>query len=144
MIQNPDCIAWDWLGTLFDDSPTMHAQDLLELFYKNNKKQCIITNGTYDEINDMIIELNWSKYFQIHNSTHLAIVGKDAGVPIKPNPHMLLHGLKLLDITPNPKVIFIGDSTTDMLCARQANCSGILIKENLSIVWDFYSKIFNT
>jgi phosphoglycolate phosphatase len=56
------------------------------------------------------------------------IVGAGDAVSDKPDPAPVLLALKGSGIAPGPHVWFIGDSHTDMLCAKNAGCTGILIE----------------
>lgn len=46
----------------------------------------------------------------------------------KPNPGMILHALKVLDIPPSPDVLYVGDEEEDVQAAKNAGVSWVWVK----------------
>lgn len=124
MTSKPKLILWDWQGTLYYDQPLQYSHQLIELFSKNDILQGVVSNAMSRDI-----QSPWK--FDI-------IVGADAGLPLKPNPAMILYALKALKVDPKD-TLFIGDSTTDMQAASAAGCKGYCVARGLKEVWEFYS-----
>ena len=94
----------------------------IELLYLVRKRFNIpivgITNSEENLAKKFLKDLNILQSFDY-------VVGERRNIPLKPDPQMLLIGLKNINITPGPHVWFIGDSPSDTKCAKQANCSAI-------------------
>jgi phosphoglycolate phosphatase len=56
-----------------------------------------------------------------------ALVGAGDAEKDKPDAAAVRHALQSMNFSPGPRVWFIGDSPTDMLCAAQAGCTSVLI-----------------
>lgn len=59
------------------------------------------------------------------------LVGAGDAANDKPHMDAVLHALAGSGITPGPDVWFLGDSHTDLLSAKNAGCTGILIETKL-------------
>lgn len=79
----------------------------------------VVTNKRYDLSALLLKELDLLSYFGI-------VVGGDTLSVAKPNPDPLLHACRVLDTQPTDAV-FVGDSTTDVSCARAAGCPVVLV-----------------
>ena len=79
----------------------------------------VVTNKRYDLSELLLKELNLLRYFSL-------VVGGDTLSVAKPKPDPLLHACKELD-TPPERAIFVGDSITDVACARSAGCPIVLV-----------------
>ena len=79
----------------------------------------VVTNKRYDLSRSLLAELKLLGYFGV-------VVGGDTLSVAKPNPEPLLHACNVLDIPP-AKAIFVGDSNTDVSCARAAGCPIVLV-----------------
>jgi phosphoglycolate phosphatase len=58
----------------------------------------------------------------------IRLVGAGDAPADKPDAAAVLFALENTQISPSKKVLFIGDSATDMMTAKNANCTGILIE----------------
>lgn len=86
------------------------------------QKRCklgVVTNKRYDLSKLLLKELNLLSYFSV-------VVGGDTLSVAKPKPDPLLHACKELD-TPPERAMFVGDSFTDVACARGAGCPIVLV-----------------
>ncbi|MXZ56159.1 MAG: phosphoglycolate phosphatase [Gammaproteobacteria bacterium] len=79
----------------------------------------VVTNKRYDLSKLLLRELNLLSYFGV-------VVGGDTLSIAKPEPDPLLHACKELD-TPPERAMFVGDSITDVTCARSAGCPIVLV-----------------
>jgi len=68
--------------------------------------------------------LGLDKYFT-------ALVGAGDAPLDKPHAESVQHALAGSGIAPGPDVLFIGDSMTDIICARNAGCTAVLIESKL-------------
>lgn len=133
----PKCVLWDWVGTLCtNNAPLPYSTKLLQLFHDKNIPQCIVSNGLESEISQIAEEFGWNHYFSkivgIETSTE-----KD--LSLKPAPDMITFAIEELVLTDsNDSIIFIGDSNTDMLAAKQAGVHGIQIQNSLEGVYQRY------
>ena len=91
----------------------------LQHLVKKRFKLGVVTNKRYDLSELLLKELNLLSYFMV-------VVGGDTLSVAKPKPDPLLHACKELD-TPPEQAIFVGDSITDVTCARGAGCPIVLV-----------------
>ena len=88
-------------------------------FAQKNYKLGVVTNKRFDLSQLLLERLNLLKYFEI-------LVGGDTLPVAKPKPDPLLFACKELKTRPG-NALFIGDTTTDVLCARAAGCPVVLV-----------------
>ncbi|NLW10925.1 MAG: HAD-IA family hydrolase [Clostridiaceae bacterium] len=55
------------------------------------------------------------------------IQAKEATTKHKPDPEPLLHAMSELDVSDPKRVVYVGDSLFDMLCARNAGCYAAMV-----------------
>ncbi|MXZ43983.1 MAG: phosphoglycolate phosphatase [Gammaproteobacteria bacterium] len=79
----------------------------------------VVTNKRYDLSTLLLKKLDLFSYFGV-------VVGGDTLSVAKPNPDPILHACSALDTRPT-NVVFVGDSTTDVSCARAAGCPVVLV-----------------
>ena len=79
----------------------------------------VVTNKRYDLSTLLLKKLDLFCYFGV-------VVGGDTLSVAKPNPDPILHACSVLDTRPT-NVVFVGDSTTDVSCARAAGCPVVLV-----------------
>lgn len=134
----PKCVMWDWVGTLWSNNNTLpYATKLLQLFHDKNIPQCIISNGLEKEIEQLVAEFGWSNYFSM-------IVGIETStekdLSLKPAPDMITFAIEELNLQDyKDGIIFIGDSNTDMLAAKQAGVHSVQIQHSLEGVYQRYT-----
>lgn len=88
-------------------------------FAQQNFKLGVVTNKRYELSTLLLQELELLDCFQI-------VVGGDTLSVAKPEPDPLLHACRTLDTLP-AHAIFVGDSDTDVRCARAAGCPVVLV-----------------
>lgn len=86
---------------------------------QNQYKLGVVTNKRHDLSELLLKELDLLRYFGV-------VVGGDTLSVAKPKPDPLLHACKKLN-TPPEQAIFVGDSGTDVACARGAGCPIVLV-----------------
>lgn len=96
-------------------------ENMLQNLHELNIKIGALTNRNREfmmhEVN-VVCEGGWEHYF------HTIVCGDD--VPRrKPAPDQILQALKNLDITPNLDCWYVGDSTTDVIAAKEAKITAI-------------------
>ncbi len=74
----------------------------------------VVTNKPTDLSNDLLAALDLTRYFRI-------VVGRGATERFKPDPAPAHYALAHLGKSPG-QALFVGDSETDVLCARAAGC----------------------
>ena len=100
------------LGTLM---PNSNVLELLELLHKNNVRMGIVSNKRGEQLRHEVSNLELTRYFSV-------ILGKGDTVESKPSPEPIFAALEAMGIAPGERVFFVGDSATDVVSARRANC----------------------
>lgn len=121
---NNTLICWDWLGTLeVNDMINPLAVKLLQTLHADKIKQCIVSNGSIEEIKKQLIKYKLEEYFE-------TIAGIELNLPLKPNVDMLYHCAKIHSQKYHVelqtlKLIFIGDSSSDRMLVQNAIHHGL-------------------
>lgn len=96
--------------------------DLLKTLKEQDYKLAVVSNKHEYLVHELNIKM-FRNYFDVS-------IGMVEGIPIKPEPDMLLKAINLLNIS-KEEVIFVGDSDVDMLTARNAKITSI------GVTWGF-------
>ncbi len=96
------------------------ATELLEWLQENNIPAVVVSNKSGTYLRQEAVHLDWNKYFA-------AIVGAHDAPFDKPAREHADHALTLAGLINGPDIWFIGDSETDVACARNAECCPVLI-----------------
>lgn len=106
--------------------------DLLKNLKTQNYLLAVVSNK-YDEMVKLLNHQMFEGLFDVS-------VGEKTGIPIKPEPDMIMHALGELGLTKD-EIFFIGDSDTDMQTAINAKIKSV------AVTWGFRTldvlKIFN-
>ena len=94
--------------------PYPHVVEVLEKLYNRTYRLGVVSNKFERLCIQLLEELKLDHYFNI-------IVGGDTLQVAKPEPEPLLYACNELDLEPK-KVLFVGDSSTDVNAARNAGC----------------------
>ncbi|MCL4485004.1 MAG: HAD family hydrolase [Nitrospirae bacterium] len=94
--------------------PMPGAPLLLSKIFQKGLSQGVITNKLGDSAREIIRHFGWSSLLPL-------CLGEGDGLPLKPNPDMILHAAQLLKKAPE-NMLFVGDSPFDLLAARKAGC----------------------
>lgn len=97
------------------------AETLLSTLSANGYLLGVVSNKRHEFLVEEIKHLKWEPYFG-------AIVGAGEAVSDKPSPAPLLLAMERLNPELAPKdIIYVGDSETDLLCARNTGASAIYV-----------------
>ena len=80
----------------------------------------VVTNKPTDLSKRLLDALDLTQYFDV-------VVGRGTTEHFKPHPEPALYACERLDKPPG-RVLFVGDSETDVLCARAAGCDVVLYR----------------
>ena len=100
------------------------ALEVLQLLKDNGVYLAVVSAKRGGILRQEAQHLGFDKYFS-------ALVGAGDAKSDKPDAESVRHALAGSGIEPGPDVWFIGDSMTDILCARNAGCTAILIETKL-------------
>ncbi len=76
-------------------------------------KMAVISNKLHKPTKEIVEKVIGEKYFQL-------VFGEREGIPRKPDPAALLEAAAIMGVKPS-EAIYLGDSGSDMLCARNAD-----------------------
>ena len=80
----------------------------------------VVTNKPTDLSNRLLDALDLARFFEV-------VVGRGATANFKPHPEPALYACHHL-AAPVERALFVGDSETDVLCARAAGCDVVLYR----------------
>ncbi len=106
-------------------TPLAGAVELLQWLKQEGLPTFVVSNKRGDYLRIEADKLNWQEYF-------VAIVGAQDAPRDKPHRDHVDHALDKGGIAASEAVWFVGDSETDMLCARNAGCTPILIGDRVN------------
>jgi phosphoglycolate phosphatase len=99
------------------------AEKLLQLLWGRNVYIAIVSNKEGNILRKEVKHLGWDHYFG-------CVIGSRDTLEDKPSPLPLLTALKETHISPGHDVWFVGDSSVDSLCAKNANCIPVAVSQN--------------
>lgn len=112
-----------------------YAYELIRFLNEKNVFLSIISNKTGKFLRSELEFLGWNSYFTF-------IVGSHDFAFDKPSPVPVIETLRQADLTPGQDIWFVGDSSVDVQCARNAGCVPIFVGKHLDashhgedIVW---------
>ena len=100
--------------------PAQGAADLLAWLLENNIPALVVSNKSGPYLREEETHLGWNKYF-------VAVVGAGDAISDKPARECAEHALRIAGIEAGADIWFIGDSETDVTCARNAGCWPVLV-----------------
>jgi len=101
----------------------------------DNYKKGLITNTPKDSANQILTTYNLKNFFDV-------VVTSDDVEKAKPNPEIVFKACKKIDVKPD-KVVFIGDTKSDMEAAKKSGCTFIGVKLNTKYSIDNINDILN-
>ena len=81
----------------------------------------VVTNKPTELSNSLLEQLDLARFFGV-------VVGRGTTVRFKPDPEPACYACARLDVPP-ADALFVGDSETDVLCARAAGCGVVLYRD---------------
>lgn len=96
------------------------AHELLQWLKRQGIPAFVVSNKRGDYLRHEVERLNWQDYF-------MAVAGAQDAPRDKPHRDHVDYVLKSSGIVPDTSVWFVGDSETDVLCARNSGCTPVLI-----------------
>jgi len=100
--------------------PMNGAADLLMWLYDHKIPTVVVSNKSGDYLRQESAHLGWDKFF-------ISIVGAHDAPRDKPAREHADHALQLAGIKAGPAIWFVGDSEADVACARNTDCTPVLI-----------------
>ncbi len=121
--QEADKIFFDALRSLFREHLPVYpdVEPVLKTLAENNVYMAVVSNKRGPLLREEAKDAGFNHYFG-------KIVGAGDAAADKPDPAPVRMALEGSGIAPGSDVWFIGDSHTDMLCAANAGCLGLLIE----------------
>lgn len=110
------------------------AEETLNRLRNNNIDLFIVSNKLGSILRKEVSDLGWNNYFT-------SIVGSGDAKEDKPSKEPVLQATKSTGVKLGDKVLFVGDTYTDIQCAKNSNCTPILfgIRPLSKILQDFPS-----
>lgn len=90
----------------------------------------VVSNKTGRYLREEAEHLGWSRHFR-------QVVGALDAARDKPAPDPVVMALAGSGLDLGPQVWFVGDTDIDMLCARNAGCTGLLIRDEAPAEGEF-------
>jgi phosphoglycolate phosphatase len=100
-------------------TPLPGAAELLETLSEREIPMAVISNKRHKYLLREIEHMGWNRHF-------VSAVGAGVAAKDKPDPDPILHALKETGLQAN-KVIYVGDTETDLQAADGAKCPTVLI-----------------
>ena len=92
---------------------------------RDGRQIALVTNKLQAATEAIVDHFGWRHLF--------AMILGDSGIPLKPAPDMLLYVARALDVSPRD-VVMVGDSTSDIVSARNAGITSVLVEGGYSDV----------
>ncbi len=104
--------------------PYEGAKELLQTIKENKILQGVVSNKRHEPLNEVAKHLKWDGYFS-------AIIGAGYTLRDKPSAEPLLTAMKEIDNNLTPQdILYVGDTETDLLCAKNTGCDAVLIQSD--------------
>ena len=129
-IPSPRGVIFDWNGTLIDDrlsnlSLMKNSLKLIQLLHKKRIPISIVSNSYQDKLVEQVKLFKIKDYFT-------RITGIEDSEYIKPHPDTITRALEGTGIDPRKDTVwFIGDTTTDVICAKNSSCFPIVYGDGM-------------
>lgn len=102
--------------------------ELLEYFKSKNIKMAVVTNKSTKPSQQIINATGLAPYMDL-------VQGDGDGLPLKPQPDLLLFAMKKLGAVPE-KTLMVGDNFTDIGSARNAGLKSVFIEDGYGVAGD--------
>ncbi len=97
------------------------AERLLDLLKEKNITIGVVSNKRDHILKKEISHLTWNHFFDV-------TVGAGVAARDKPAPDSILYALDILNIKSGPDIWYVGDTDTDMIAAKAAQCAPVFIE----------------
>ena len=96
---------------------------VLEFIHNHSLPMAVVSNKRHDPLQREIDHFGWKNYFPV-------AIGAGKAARDKPDAAPLLMAIEALngDLLPSD-VLYVGDTETDLLCAKNAGCQSALVEE---------------
>lgn len=102
--------------------PITYTENMLTLLQKQKIKMGVVSNKGHKNLAIEVEHLRWGRFFDV-------VLGAGEAMRDKPEADPLNLAMTRIDRSLEPEhCLYVGDSETDLLCARNANMQAILIK----------------
>jgi phosphoglycolate phosphatase len=101
------------------------ARELIEFLGARNAPMGIVSNKRHDVLRREVEHLGWQKYFGVYNGAGVAAKDKPSGAPLLFALNQFPHKVDIKD------VLYVGDTESDLGCARDAGCEAVYIRQEL-------------
>lgn len=118
--------SFDLLAKFMDDNHLQNlklldgALELIEFLHQSGIVMGVVSNKRDAFVKREVSHLGWDKYFKV-------VAGAGYATMDKPDAEPLVKALGEAGLSPGQDVYFVGDTETDLLCAKNAGCIGILL-----------------
>jgi phosphoglycolate phosphatase len=82
--------------------------------------QAVVSNKEGAPLKREVAHLGWARHFR-------AVVGADDAAAAKPDPAPIWYALGIIGVKPSASVWYVGDTAVDMLAARAAGVTAVLL-----------------
>ncbi|HPF78320.1 MAG TPA: HAD family hydrolase [Alphaproteobacteria bacterium] len=104
--------------------PMAMAQEMLDLFQTWQVPLAVVSNKRHNTLNIEVAHMGWPDRFR-------SVIGAGQAARDKPSPDPLLMALNQIDTLIKPAdILYVGDTETDLLCAKNAGCAIALIQSD--------------
>jgi phosphoglycolate phosphatase len=105
-------------------NPYDNAEKILEFLVKQEQVLAIVSNRRHEPLNEMVDHMKWRKYF-------MSVIGAGHAEKDKPSAIPLLMAMAEIDESLMPHdVLYVGDTETDLLTAKNTGCPVVLIQSD--------------
>lgn len=98
------------------------AEDIVEYLVKHDVPIGIVSNKRHDVLRREVEHLGWHTHFDVYNGAGVAKFDKPSGEPLLHALREHTSGVGIED------VIYVGDTESDLSCAKEAGCPVIFIR----------------
>jgi phosphoglycolate phosphatase len=101
------------------------AKEVVESLAAHDIPMGVVSNKRDDVLKREVEHLGWESFFQVYNGAGLAAKDKPSGVPLLYALSLHPQNLSIDD------VVYVGDTESDLGCAKDAGCPCVYIKGEL-------------
>ena len=100
------------------------SAEILDMLLAHKIPVGVVSNKRHGTLHKEVDAMGWQKYF-------VSVIGAGHAPKDKPSPDPLLMAIAEIDGTAQPSdILYIGDTETDLLCARNTSCPVALVQSD--------------